>query len=144
MNKKARPTVVYAIVVLTGLTITRAQAILFLPTLQMYGGVSPNAWLAPWITDSILGVLLPIVIYYLLNGSGVKTWALLLVYSVIGAFDYANGLATQWLDPLPEEIAGKSLVFIALILTLTFQLTAIVLLFRKDVMAYYHDKENSY
>lgn len=137
MEKKTRPTIISVIAVLTGLTITRAQAILFLPTLEMYGGSSPDAWLAPWVTDSILGLLLPVVIYFLLKRKGIKTWAMLILYSAIGAFDYANGLATQWLHPLPQETAGTALVFSALTATLTFQTMAIFLLFREKTIKYF-------
>ncbi|MEL7425193.1 MAG: hypothetical protein AAFN81_19560 [Bacteroidota bacterium] len=137
MKQQERPKVITLIVILSALTITRTQAILFLPTLEMYGGNSPNAWLAPWITDSILGVLLPVVIYFLLKGSGVKTWAVIAIYSAIGAFDYATGLVTQWLHPLPPEVAESTLVFTALIATLIFQLSVVVLLFRKDVRRYF-------
>ncbi|MGB6034826.1 MAG: hypothetical protein WBG42_01065 [Cryomorphaceae bacterium] len=55
MEKKSRPKIIYAITILTGLTITRAQAILILPTFKMFGGTSPDEWLAPWVTDSLLG-----------------------------------------------------------------------------------------
>ncbi|MEM6362454.1 MAG: hypothetical protein AAF731_20365 [Bacteroidota bacterium] len=137
MSKKNRPSTVNFIVASSALTITRAQAILFLPTLQMFGGASPDPWLGPWVTDSILGVILPIVIYFMLKGSGIKTWTLFIIYSVIGAFDYANGLVTQWLHPLPEEIAGAALVYGSLIASFTFQLLVVILLFRKDVMRFY-------
>ena len=137
MNKKTRPRIISVIAILTVLTITRAQAILFLPNLQMFGGTSPDEWLAPWVTDSILGLLLPVFIYFLLKGSGIKTWALLLLYSAIGAFDYANGLVTEWLHPLPPETAPAALVFSALIATLTFQLVVIYLLFRDKVISYF-------
>jgi hypothetical protein len=137
MEKKTRPTIIYVIAVLTGLTITRAQAILFLPTLEMYGGSSPDAWLTPWVTDSILGLLLPVVIYFILKGHGLKTWALLLLYSTIGAFDYANGVVTEWLHPLPVETAAPTLVFSALIATLAFQIVVVYLLFRKTVVDYF-------
>ncbi len=129
--------IIYVIVVLTGLTITRAQAILFLPTLKMFGGTSPDAWLAPWVTDSILGLLLPVVTYFLLKGKGLKIWATLLLYSAIGAFDYATGLTTQWLHPLPKETAGTALVFSALTATLTFQLVVVYLLFHEKVINHF-------
>ncbi|MCI5058485.1 MAG: hypothetical protein MRY83_20400 [Flavobacteriales bacterium] len=38
MSKQSRPKIIYVIVALTVLTITRAQAILLLPTLNMFGG----------------------------------------------------------------------------------------------------------
>lgn len=137
MQHKTRPTIIYVIVVLTGLTITRAQAIMFLPTLEMFGGTSPDAWFAPWITDSILGLLLPVAIYFLLRGKGLKTWAMLLLYSAIGAFDYANGLATEWLHPLPDATAGPALVFTALTSTLIFQFTVVYLLFDQKVINHF-------
>jgi len=137
MSKQNRPKIIYVIAVLTVLTITRAQAILFLPTLNMFGGSSPDAWLAPWVSDSILGLLLPAVIYFLLKGKGIKTWALLILYSAIGAFDYANGLVTEWLHPLPEDTAGQALVFTALTATFIFQLMVIYLLFRDKVINHF-------
>ncbi|MEM9022780.1 MAG: hypothetical protein AAGB22_03505 [Bacteroidota bacterium] len=143
MNYSSRPKVLITIAVLTGLTIPRAQGLLFLPTLEMVGGSSPDAWLAPWVTDAILGLLVPVVIYALLKKTGASTWGLILVYSAIGAFDHANGMVTEWLTPLPVETAGPALVFGSLIATISFQLAAIVLLFRKDVRAYFMAANNA-
>ncbi|MBC6994096.1 hypothetical protein QWY85_18950 [Neolewinella lacunae] len=137
MNNKTRPTLIYVIVALTALTVTRAQAIYFLFTLEMFGGTSPDEWLGPWVTDSILGIMLPLVIYFILNGSGMKTWALIIVYSALGSFDYANGLVTEWLHPLPEETAGRMLVFSALAATLTFQIVATYLLFQDKAVGHF-------
>ncbi len=103
----------------------------------MNGGVNPNAWFAPWLSDSILGILVPVVIYFLLKGKGVKTWALLIMYSALGAFDYANGLATEWLYPMSADTASPALVYGSLLFTFTIQSIAVLLLFRRDVMDYY-------
>ena len=84
-HKVKRPRIIYIISILTLLTITRVQAGLFLPTLEMYGGESANVWLAPWITDTILGLLLPFIIWTILNRKGAKTWAILIVYNTKGA-----------------------------------------------------------
>lgn len=131
---KKTPKTIYVIIGLTALTILRAQTIFFFPSLEMNGGNNPNAWFAPWVSDSILGLLVPVVIYFLLNGKGVKTWALLIMYSALGAFDYAIGLATQWHYPMAEETASGALVFGSLSFTLTIQIIAVALLFRKEVM----------
>ena len=82
MNTKTKkvPKTIYIIAVLTGLTILRAQTLFFFKTLEMYGGINPDAWFAPWVSDSILGVLVPVFIYFLLKGSGAKIWALLIMY----------------------------------------------------------------
>ena len=72
------------------------MAITFLPTLNRFGGSSPDSWLAPWITDSILGILLPVMIYFIFKRKGIKTWAILIIYTTLGAFDYATGLVTEW------------------------------------------------
>ncbi|MEM8612713.1 MAG: hypothetical protein AAGF93_11900 [Cyanobacteria bacterium P01_H01_bin.105] len=95
MNKRTTPKVIDVIAALTTLTILQAQTLFFFQTLEMNGGVNPDAWLAPWVSDSVLGLLVPVVIYFLFKGSGAKIWALLIMYSALGTFDYANGLATQ-------------------------------------------------
>ena len=137
MEKTKRPKVVNITAILTALTIPRLMALTFLPTLQMFGGTSPDEWLGPWVSDSILGLLLPVVIYFILKGKGLKTWALLIVYSTLGAFDYATGLVTQWLHPLPIETASPPVVFISLCSTLLFQVVVIILFFRNDVINHF-------
>ncbi len=62
---------------------------------------------------------------------------MLLIYSAIGAFDYANGLTTQWLHPLPEEIAASALVLTALTATLIFQIVVVYLLFKDKAIHYF-------
>lgn len=93
----------WAISLLMGATIFRAQTVLFLPTLNMFGGIVPNAWLAPWISDAVIGLLLPGMIYLFWTRRGVVLWVLLVTYNALGAFDYAHGLATQWTSPLPPR-----------------------------------------
>lgn len=137
MSKRTTPKVIYVIAVLTALTLLRAQTLFFFKTLEMNGGVNPDAWISPWISDSILGLLVPVVIYFLLKGSGLKIWALLIMYNALGTFDYANGLATQWINPLSAETASPEFVFGSLISTFTIQLIATVLLFRSDVVDYF-------
>lgn len=138
MGKTKRPKVVNIIAILMALTILRVMALTFLPTLNMLGGTSPNEWLGPWVTDGILGLFLPVVIYYILKGKGLKTWALLIVYNTLGAFDYATGLVTQWLHPLPIETASPSVVFISLWTTLLFQVVVIILFFKNDVIHHFY------
>ena len=137
MGKAKRPKVVNIITILMALTISRVMALTFLPTLQMFGGTSPDEWLGPWVTDGILGLLLPVVIYNILKGKGLKTWGLLIVYNTLGAFDYATGLVTQWLHPLPIETASQSVVFISLWTTLLFQVVVVILFFRNDVINHF-------
>lgn len=138
MYKAKKLKAVSIIATLTLLTILRAMALTFLPTLNMFGGTSPNEWLGPWITDSILGLLLPIVIYAILKGKGLKTWALLIMYSALGAFDYAIGIVTQWFHPLPSETASSSIVFTSLTATLIIQSIVVILFFKKDVIYHFH------
>ncbi len=141
MIKTRRPSAVNIIAILTALTITRVMALTFLPTLKIFGGTSPDEWLAPWVTDGILGLLLPVVIYFILKGKGLKIWALLIVYSALGAFDYATGLVTQWLHPLPVETASTSVVFISLWTTLLFQVVVIILFFRSDIINHFYKSD---
>ena len=58
------------IAVLIGLTIPRVQTLLFLPKLEMFGGIAPDAWFAAWVSDAILGLLIPLAIYALLRLRG--------------------------------------------------------------------------
>ena len=136
---KSRPIVITAIAVLMLLTITRLQAILFISSVEMFGGISPDAWLGPWVSDAILGVLLPIMIYFTLRGSGIKLWGLLVLYNAVGAFDYSQGLVTQWINPLPPDVASLTLVYGALSVTILLQLMALFLLFRNDVVHHFKD-----
>ncbi len=140
MNSIKRPKTVNIIAILTVLTVSRLMAITFLPTLNRFGGTSPDAWLAPWITDSILGILLPVAIYAILKRKGIKTWGLLIIYSTLGAFDYATGLVVEWQTPLPDETAAPTLVFGSLIATLVFQTIAIFLLFNKEVIIHFQSE----
>ncbi|MEO0687466.1 MAG: hypothetical protein AAFY76_21055 [Cyanobacteria bacterium J06649_11] len=127
---------------MTALTIVRAQTLFFFPTLEMNGGVNPDAWFGPWLSDSIQGLLVPIVIYLLLKGTGSRVWALLIMYSALGAFDYSQGLITQLISPISEEIASPSFVIGSLISTLILQLIATILLFRSDVVIYFLEPKN--
>ncbi|MEM1184888.1 MAG: hypothetical protein AAGI53_07780 [Planctomycetota bacterium] len=131
------PRVLVVISVLIGLTVTRSFALAFVPKLSMFGGAAPDAWLSPWITDAALGVMIPVVIIAVHKLRGAWVWGGLLVYNTLGAFDYANGLVTQWLHPLPASIAAPSVVVGSICFTLTLQLMGLGLLFRRDVVAHY-------
>ena len=43
-----------------------------IPSLEMYGGRNPNAWFGPWISDAILGLLAPVMIYLVLKKRGLR------------------------------------------------------------------------
>lgn len=141
---KKPPKVIYIIVAITALTVLRAQTLFFFSTLKMNGGNNPDAWLAPWVTDSILGLLIPIVIYYLLKGKGAKTWALLIMYSALGAFDYATGIATQYIHPMSIETASPTLVYSSLFITLIIQSIAVFLLFKKSAINHFFKYESTH
>jgi hypothetical protein len=131
------PTMKWAILILMGATIFRAQTILFLPTLEMYGGISPNAWLGPWLSDSIIGLLVPVMIYLLWTKRGIAIWGALVVYNGVGAFDYSQGLIAQFVYPMPAEMASPATVYIGIGLFMVLQLIALALLFRSDVIAHF-------
>lgn len=137
MYNKKIPKIIYVIVSLTLFTFLRAQTLFFFSTLEMNGGNNPDAWFAPWVSDSILGLLVPVVIYYLLKGKGAKTWALLIMYSALGAFDYAIGIATQWFHPMSADTASPVLVYSSLLFTFTIQSIAVFLLFNLKVMNHF-------
>ena len=134
-----KPAEIKWIAILIGLTFMRAFMGIQLPSLEMYGGVNPDAWFAPWVSDTILGIIAPYMIYLTLKKRGIKVWGILVAYNAIGAFDYAHGLLTQWTDPLiPNGMMGTpELTYGAIGFSLVVQLLVIILLFRQAVMGYF-------
>ncbi len=128
--------------ILLGLTFMRAFMGIQLPSLEMYGGVNPDAWFAPWVSDTILGILVPIMIYLVIKKKGIKVWGALVAYNAIGAFDYAHGLLTEWTDPLiPNGIIGTpGLTYGAIGFSLLVQLAVLYLLFKPSVMHYFSSR----
>lgn len=127
----------WSITLLMGLTLFRAQTVLFLPTVEMYGGIAPDAWFAPWLSDAILGLLLPLMLWLFWTKRGVRVWGVLVLYNAVGAFDYATGLATQWIHPMPAEMASATTAYVGIGLFMVFQLAALTLLFRGDVVDHF-------
>lgn len=137
-----RPLEMKWIAILIGLTFMRAFMGIQLPSLQMYGGANPNAWFAPWISDTILGIIVPYMIYLVVRKKGVKVWGTLVAYNAIGAFDYAHGLLVQWTDPLvPNGMMGSpELTYGSIGFSLFVQLIVLYLLFKPSVMNYLSDQ----
>lgn len=127
----------WTIAVLMGLTLFRAQTVLFLPTVEMFGGIAPDAWFAPWLSDAILGFLLPVMLWLFWKKRGTRVWGILVLYNSVGAFDYATGLGTQWIHPMPAEMASSITVYGGIGFFMACQLCALALLFRRDVVAYF-------
>lgn len=127
-----RPRALTWIGVLMALTITRFTVAFRLLSLEMFGGTSPDAWFAPWLSDTVLGLLVPVMVYLALRRRGVVVWGALVGYNAVGAFDYVHGLATQWIHPLENA----AVTYGAISLFLALQLIAIGLLFRPDVIAH--------
>ncbi|MDW4500239.1 hypothetical protein R5H30_19790 [Sulfitobacter sp. D35] len=124
----------WAITLLMGATIFRAQTILFLPDLQMYGGPAPDGWFGPWFSDTIIGFILPVMLYLFWTKRGTGVWGVLVAYNAVGAFDYSQGLITQIISPMPLEMASPATVYLGIGLFMVFQLIALGLLFRRDVI----------
>ncbi|MGR3269821.1 hypothetical protein DU478_05795 [Thalassococcus profundi] len=129
------PTVKWAITLLMGATIFRAQTILFLPQVQMYGGPAPDGWFGPWLSDTIIGFILPVMLYLFWTRRGLAVWGALVAYNAVGAFDYSQGLITQAISPMPVEMASATTVYLGIGLFMVAQLLALGLLFRRDVIA---------
>ena len=89
------PTIKWAIALLMGATIFRVQAGLFLSDLQMFGGPAPDGWFGPWLSDTIIGFLLPVMLFLFWTRRSVAVWGTLIAYNAVGAFDYSQGLITQ-------------------------------------------------
>lgn len=134
-RSRSAPRRIYLLIsILIGLTATRAFAMAFIPKLAMCGGAAPDEWVGPWVADSVLGMLIPVVLIAFYRFRTVRVWGLILLYNGLGAFDYSIGLVTQWQTPLPPSIAPTWLVFVSLSITLTAQLVVIALLLRRDVV----------
>lgn len=125
----------WAITLLMGATVFRVQTILFLPQLRMFGGIAPDGWFGPWLSDAIIGLILPLMIYLLWTRRSIAAWGVLVAYNAVGAFDYSQGLIAQFIDPMPVEMAAPATVYLGIGLFMVLQLTALVLLFRRDVIA---------
>lgn len=126
------------------LTLPRVQTLLFLPKLAMFGGDAPDAWLAAWVSDAILGLLIPLALFALHRWRGPVVWGSLLIYNAVGAFDYSHGLATQFTSPLPASIAPGPVVYGGIAVCMVMQLLALLLLFRREVIDFFLSKEPAY
>lgn len=125
----------WAIAALMGATIFRAQTVLFLPELEMYGGTAPNGWFGPWLGDAILGFILPVMLYLFWTRRSPAIWGVLVGYNAVCAFDYFQGLVAQFVDPMPVEMASAATVYVGIGLFMACQLGALGMLFRRDVIA---------
>ncbi len=144
MTKRMKfPQSIFLIGLLMFLTIFRAQTILFIPKVEMYGGIAPNAWFGPWVSDAIIGFLVPVMLFLLLKRRSIRVWGLLVLYNAVGAFDYSQGLITQWLAPLPEQIASAGQVYGGIGAFMLFQLVALALLFRSDVIHHFSSSHSA-
>ena len=130
-----KPTIRWTIALLMGATVFRAQTILFLPELQMFGGPAPDGWFGPWLSDTIIGFALPVMLYLFWTRRGVAVWGALVAYNAVGAFDYSQGLITQVISPMPVEMASAATVYLGIGLFMVAQIVALGLLFRHDVIA---------
>ncbi|MCB5199933.1 hypothetical protein LGQ03_11855 [Loktanella sp. TSTF-M6] len=129
------PRIRWAIAVLMGVTIFRAQTILFLPQVEMFGGPAPDGWFGPWLSDTIIGFALPVMIFLFWTRRGATVWGVLIAYNAVGAFDYSQGLITQMISPMPAQMASAVTVYLGIGLFMTAQIAALGLLFRRDVIA---------
>jgi len=130
-------TLKWTIAVLIGATLFRAQTVLFLPTVEMFGGIAPNGWFGPWLSDAILGFLVPVMVFIFLTKRGIRVWGALVLYNAVGAFDYSQGLITQFISPMPAAMASPTTVYVGIGLFMILQLIALGLLFRRDVIRHF-------
>ena len=113
------------------LTSIRFIVVSFIPSLEMFGGPNPDAWIGPWGADTILGALAPLMAWLAWRGQGTRVWGLLIAYNAVGAFDYSHGLLTQWLEPTMTQSAA--LTYGSIGMSLIVQLVVLLLLFRAPV-----------
>ncbi|MEM8580353.1 MAG: hypothetical protein AAGF50_04045 [Pseudomonadota bacterium] len=128
----------WTITLLMTTTVLRAQTILFLPSVEAFGGAAANAWFAPWLSDAIIGLLVPVMIYVLWKARTPTGWGALLIYNSLGAFDYSHGMLTQYFYPMPGEMASPITVYLGIGVFMVLQLIAIWLLLRRNVVAHFY------
>lgn len=129
-----KPATRWAIAALMGITIFRAQTILFLPKVQMFGGPAPDGWFGPWLSDTIIGFAVPMMLYLFWTRRGMAVWGALVAYNAVGAFDYSQGLITQIISPMPVEMASAATVYVGIGLFMVAQIVALGLLFSREVI----------
>ncbi|MGK8236158.1 hypothetical protein ACLGGT_18615 [Roseovarius sp. MS2] len=129
-----KPATRWAIATLMGITIFRAQTILFLPQVQMFGGPAPDGWFGPWLSDTIIGFAVPMMLYLFWTRRGMAVWGALVAYNAVGAFDYSQGLITQIISPMPVEMASAATVYVGIGLFMFAQIVALGLLFSREVI----------
>lgn len=129
-----KPATRWAIATLMGITIFRAQTILFLPQVQMFGGAAPDGWFGPWLSDTIIGFAVPMMLYLFWTRRGMAVWGALVAYNAVGAFDYSQGLITQMISPMPVEMASAATVYVGIGLFMFAQIVALGLLFSREVI----------
>jgi len=103
----------------------------------MFGGPAPDAWFAPWLSDAILGFLVPVMVFLFWTRRGVRLWGVLVAYNALGVFDYAHGLGAQSIAPMPVEMASPLTVYLGIGLFLASQLVALGLLLRTDAIRHF-------
>jgi hypothetical protein len=118
-------------------TMFRAQTILFLPAVEMFGGPAPDGWFGPWLSDAVLGFLVPLMVFLFWTRRGVRVWGVLVIYNAVGAFDYSQGLITQYVSPMPASMATAATVYAGIGLFMTLQLVALALLFRPGTVSHF-------
>lgn len=119
--------------VLMLLAATRFTVAFRLPSLEMFDGATPDAWIAPWVSDTILGLLVPVMVLLAWRRTGPVVWGALVAYNAVGAFDYVHGLATQWIHPLDNA----ALTYGSITFFLVLQIIVIGLLFRSEVVDHF-------
>lgn len=96
-------------------------------------------WFGPWLNDAILGFNLPVMLFLFWSRRIMKTWGALVVYNAVGAFDYSQGLITQFVSPMPASMASAATVYGGISLFMVAQLVAPALLFRSSVVAHFRN-----
>ena len=52
------------------ITIARLSGVFRLPSLEMFDGDNPDAWIGPLVSDTVLGLLVPVMVYLAWRGTG--------------------------------------------------------------------------
>ena len=137
----SRPNEVMAVGGLLCYTLTRFMMAGQLKSAKMFGGENPDGWFGPWFSDTILGLLTPFAIYGAFTGEGVGAWGLLLSFNVLGAYDYMNGLAAQYMHPqvtmLGKPAPPAAVIYGSIGLGCLCQIVNVILLLQNDTIQFF-------
>ena len=134
-DRRNRPNGLKVAAIVTGLFVYRLSSLRFIPNVG--DADTPEAWLIPYVGDSIQGLLALVVAYLLLRYRGVVVWAVAIAYHVSGIRDYMNGFMMERLDPVLNGPGPEWLLEAWLSVWAIIEIAVLVVLARTVVAHYF-------